>query len=74
MKLLSWNCRSLASDVAVLELLDIQGRVRADFVFISESHRDKEGADRVRRRLGFNSMWVEASDGRSGGLVLFYNK
>jgi hypothetical protein len=53
---------------SALELLDIHRRVRADI--ISESHIGREGADKVHRRLGFNSTLIEKSDGRSGGLVL----
>ena len=34
---------------------------------------NKEKADDVRRKLGFDEMYVQESDGRSGGLVLFCN-
>ena len=74
MKLSGWNSRSLVSEVAVRDLVDFQGRVKVDVLFLSESHLDKEKAEVLRRKLGFNFMLINESDGRSGGLVLFSNK
>ena len=74
MKILGWNCRGMLSTTAVRELLDLQERVRADLIFLSESHLNNCKADELRRVLSFDSMFVVESDGRAGGLVLFYHK
>ena len=74
MKILGWNCRGMLSTTAVRELLDLQERVRADLIFLSESHLNNCKANELRRVLSFDSMFVVESDGRAGGLVLFYHK
>ena len=74
MKSISWNCRGMLSSTAVQELLELHGRTCADLIFISESHLNKNKADELRCNLGFNSMFLDESDGKSGGLVLFYQK
>ena len=74
MKSVGWNCRGMLSTTAVRELLDLQERVRADLIFLSESHLNNCKADELRRVLSFDSMFVVESDGRAGGLVLFYHK
>lgn len=75
MKILCWNCRGMRKPAAVRALLGIQGRVRPDVLFLSEAHLNKAKAEKLRRRLGFEAMAVSESDGRSGGLVMFwYNK
>ena len=74
MKILGWNCRGMLSPTAVHELLDFQGRVKAELIFLSESHLNKCKADELRRVLDFDSMFVVESDGRAGGLVMFYHK
>ena len=74
MKLSGWNSRSLVSEVVVRDLVNFRGRVKVDVLFLSESHLDKEKAEVLRRKLGFNFMLINESDGRSGGLVLFSNK
>lgn len=72
MKMLSWNCRGMLSTTAVQEFLEIQGCIRAEVVFLSESHLNKIEADELRCKLGFNSMFLVESDGKAGGLVPFY--
>ena len=74
MKILGWNCCGMLSHTAVHELLDLKGLIRTDLVFLSESHLNKCKADELRRVLNFDSMYVVESDGRAGGLVMFYHK
>ena len=64
----------MLSHTAVREHLDLQERTRADLVFLSESHLNKCKADELHRVLNFDSMFVVESDGRAGGLVIFYHK
>ena len=73
MKILGWNCRGMLSPTAVRELLDLQGRLRADVVFLSESHLNKAKVIELKSKLGFDLLNIVESDGRSCGLVMFYN-
>ena len=41
-------------------------------LFLSEAYLCKAKAERLRRRLGFDSLAAAESDGRSGGLVMFW--
>ena len=74
MRIIGWNCRGMLSPMAVRELLDLQERTKAELIFLSESHLNKCKADELRRVLNFDSMFVVESDGRTGGLVLFYHE
>ena len=64
----------MLSPTAVRELLQLQGRVRVELIFLSESHLNKIKADELCCKLGFDSMFLVESDGKAGGLVLFYRK
>jgi exonuclease III len=74
MKLLVWNCRGMRKPAAVRALLGIQERVKPDVLFLSETHLDKAKAGKLKRRLGFDKMEVWESDGRSGGLLMFWQE
>ena len=58
----------------VRALLGLQERLKPDVLFLSEAHLNKSRAEILQRRLKFDEMLVSESDGRSGGLVLFWNK
>ena len=58
---------------AVLALLDLQARLYPDVLFLSEAHLCRAKAENLRKRLKFDEMVVSVSDGRSGGLVMFWN-
>uniref|UniRef100_A0A453BHN4 Endonuclease/exonuclease/phosphatase domain-containing protein n=1 Tax=Aegilops tauschii subsp. strangulata TaxID=200361 RepID=A0A453BHN4_AEGTS len=47
-----------------------QGRL----IFLSESHLNKYKAGELCRVFDFDSMFVVESDGRTGGLIMFYHK
>ena len=72
MKILSWNCRGLASAQAVRALVDIQKHEKPDVLFLSETHLGKVKAEELRRRLGCDHYIIHESDGRSGGLLLLW--
>ena len=74
MKIIGWNFRGMLSPMAVRELLDLQERTKAELIFLSKSHLNNCKADELRRVLSFDSMFAVESDGRAGGLVLFYQK
>jgi hypothetical protein len=71
MKLCGWNCRTANSPPAVRSLSVLREDLRPDILFLSESHLNKESADSLRRKLGYEFMSVDESDGRARGLVYF---
>ena len=73
MKLLVWNSQGLGNAPAVHALLDVQRRCSPDVVFLSETHLDSYPAECLRRRMKMDQKLVCTSNGRSGGLVLFWN-
>lgn len=74
MKILAWNCRGLASTRAVRALLEVQKRERPDVLFLSETHLGMAKAENLRSRLGCDKFIIHESDGRSGGLLMLWNK
>jgi hypothetical protein len=59
---------------AVRSLLTLQERLKPDVLFLSEAYLGRAKAENWRKRLQFDEMLVSESDGRSGGLVMFWNK
>jgi hypothetical protein len=57
----------------VRALLELQAQLKPDVLFLSEAHLCKARVENLCRRLCFDHMLVSVSDGRSGGLVLFWN-
>jgi exonuclease III len=72
MKIISWNCRGLRKSAAVHALLELQGRLKPDVLFLSETHLSKARAENLKRKMFFNHMIMYKSDGRSGGLLLLW--
>jgi hypothetical protein len=73
MNIIGWNCRGMHKSSAVHALLELQGRLKPYVLFLSEAHLSKVKAERLKTRLKFDNMLVSESDGRSGGLVLYWN-
>src|SRR5438132_12774544 len=74
MSCLIWNGRGLGNPKTIRELHDLSRLEVPALVFVSETKID---ADRVRSltsRLGFAGCVPVASDGLSGGLVLFWSR
>ena len=69
-----WNCCGMATSRAVLALLEVQRQTKPDVMFLSESHLAKAKAEKLRRKLKFDKMSCFESNGRSGGLILFWKK
>jgi hypothetical protein len=74
MKICGWNCRAANSPTAVRSLSDLREHLKPDILFLSESHLNKESAENLRRKLGFDFVHSDESDGRSRGLALFWNE
>jgi hypothetical protein len=74
MKILGENCHGLGNTAAILALLDVQKRHNPDVVFLLETHLDTYPADCLKRRMKMDFKVVQPSDGRRGGLALFWKK
>jgi hypothetical protein len=55
-------------------LLLAQEKCRPDVLFLSESHLTLVKAQNLKRRLKYDEVGIFASNGRSGGLVMFFQK
>ena len=74
MKILALECRGLGNDPAVRSVLDIQHKHDPDIIFFSETHLDTYPDECLRRRMKMDMKFVCPSDGRKGGLLLFFGK
>ena len=72
MKILARNCRGLGNAPAIRALLDVQRSCDPEVMFLSETHLDTYPAESLRRRLKMDQKLVCVSDGRKGGLLLFW--
>jgi hypothetical protein len=72
MKTFALNYRGLKNDAAVRALREAQGRCDPDVMFLSETHLDRNGCERLRLKTMMNGALFAPSDGRSGGLALLW--
>jgi exonuclease III len=73
MSLLCWNCRGLGRDSTVGELCWLVKQYRPSLLFLSETKMREEKVKRFMWSLGYNGCLTVNSEGRSGGLALFWN-
>jgi exonuclease III len=74
MKLLSLNCQGLGNAPIVCTLSNLRRRRNPDVMFLSETHLDDYPAKCLHRKLQMDSKIVNPSNGRSGGLIMFWRK
>jgi hypothetical protein len=74
MRILVWNFRGLGNTAAVLALLDVKRRHCPVVVFLSESHLDRYRMECLGRILLMDSSTIQPSDGRKGGIIMFWRK
>jgi hypothetical protein len=72
MRILASNCQGLGNTLIVRALSDARKRWNPEVMFLSETHLDDYPAECLRRRLGMDFKFINPSDGRSGGLILFW--
>ena len=69
---LFWNVFGLGSPETTNALINHIQRYNPDFVFLSETKSSKQRMDSLRFKLGFGSCLSVGSEGKSGGIVLFW--
>ena len=72
MNLLCWNCRGLGTDLTVGELRHLVKRYRPSLLFLSETKMRDTKVRKFMWSLGFSGCFAVSSDGKSGGLALFW--
>jgi hypothetical protein len=74
MIMLSWNCRGFGNPQTVLDLHQMVKEKKLRFMFLMETLCTKTYVDRLRIRLGFESLFTVDPIGRSGSLALFWKE
>lgn len=74
MSLLAWNCWGLASAPAVRSLTDEVKETDPVLVFLSETKANYNKIKGLQRKLNLTQGITVPSDGRSGGLAMFWKE
>ena len=74
MSLISWNCRGLGNPRTVKALQKVIQREEPILVFLMETKLNKDTAEKVCDLCNFHFSWVVPSEGKSGGLALFWRE
>jgi hypothetical protein len=74
MSFLSWNCRGLGQSPTIQELACLVHKFCPKVVFISETRQQSYRVNNLWFRLGFNKAFIVDSQGKGGGLVLFWDE
>lgn len=74
MNALCWNCRGIRLSRTVQELTALARAKSQSFVFLCETRNSESRAANLRWRLGLRNCIAVDSDGRSGGLALFWHE
>ncbi|XP_019192477.1 PREDICTED: uncharacterized protein LOC109186787 [Ipomoea nil] len=72
MSTISWNCRGLGNPQTVREIEGMVSSKKPDFVFLIETKVDRDHAERLRVKLGFDGLFCTNSSGLSGGMALLW--
>lgn len=72
MNILSWNCRGLGRDSTVGELRWLVKQYLPSLLCLSETKMRDDTVKGFMWSLGYNACLAVSSQGRSGGLALFW--
>lgn len=74
MKCLSWNCWGIGNAPTVRDLVSLVKENNSQLVFLCETRQKSEKVHQLRSRLGLRGFVGVDSNGRSGGLALFWHE
>ncbi|CAM8886272.1 unnamed protein product [Rhodiola kirilowii] len=74
MKTLCWNCRGLGQPRTVRSLVDMVRSYKPQVVGLIETKLDRSRMEVIRRKMGFDCGLGVDSNGRSGGLGLWWKE
>ena len=72
MSLISWNCPGLGNPLTTKVLKKMVLREKPLIVFLMETKLSSEDMEKMQRSLGFKNGCHSATEGRSGGLGLWW--
>jgi hypothetical protein len=72
MSIIGWNCRGLGHLSVVPKLKYLVRYYKPDALFLSETLVHSNKTEAFRYMLGFENCFAVNSNGRSGGLALFW--
>ena len=70
----SWNCRGLGNPQSVRALHDIVQRWKPKIVFLMETKSKVKHMEKIKNRVDFANGLIVPSQGRSGGVALFWTR
>lgn len=73
MSLLCWNYHGAGNPATVHELCELAKRVTPTVLCIVETQIDRVRVENFKKKLGYNKIYAVSSEGRSGGLGIFWN-
>ena len=73
MSIVSWNCRGAGKAATVRELRDIAKEFAPTLICIVEMQIDRTRVESLAGSIGYDNGYAVSSQGRSGGLGLFWN-
>jgi exonuclease III len=73
MSCLSWNSRGLGNAATVKELRELTKKFALSVLCVLETQVHKTRVESLKGTLGFDNYFAVSSDGRSGGLGIFWN-
>lgn len=73
MNIFCWNCRGAGKAATVRELHDFARQFTPTLFCIVETQMDSTRVEAMAGTLGFDSSYAVSSQGRSGGIGLFWN-
>jgi len=72
MSIIAWSCRGLGNLSVVLKLKYLVRYYKPDALFLSETLVHSNKTNDFRYMLSFDNCFSVSSNGRSGGLTLFW--
>ncbi|KAL6179589.1 hypothetical protein ACLB2K_051102 [Fragaria x ananassa] len=72
MNFISWNCQGLGKFLTIQTLKEITRSHDLSFVFLSETHKNDNYVNKVRRQLGFSKGYHVSPINTAGGLSLWW--
>jgi hypothetical protein len=73
MSLFFWNWRGLANYTTIRELRNLVAQNRPSVLCVVETQIQSGRARNLSRSFGFDNCYAVSSDGRSGGLAMYWN-
>ena len=73
MSALCWNCRGAGKPAAVRQLREFARKFAPTVLGVVETHIDGARVEDLESTLGYENSYAISSQGRSGGIGIFWN-